>query len=79
MAQLFPGCAAVTFVARLKKAINTPQREAYLTLLENAWYKLWTENRGSPELPDDHPEHNGDFNLRLHIDFLRKHVNKTEM
>lgn len=77
--RLFPGSLQSSCTARLKKIANTPEKEVYLGLLEDAWYQIWTTYRETDELEDKHPEHNLEFNVQEHVDFLRKHVNKTEM
>jgi len=75
--RMFPGSQLVSCQSRLKKTINTPEKEIYITLLEQAWYDISMDHRD--ELQDEHPEHNNDFDIRAYIEFLRKHVNKTEM
>lgn len=79
MEQLFPDCLPVTFLARLKKSISTPERETYLDLLENSWFEIWTRLRGTDELPDPKPESNTEFDLRRHIDVLRRKINKSKL
>lgn len=79
MEQLFPGCLPVTFLARLKKTICTPERESYLNLLENMWYGIWTKLRGTDELPDPNPDSNMDFDLKHHVEVLRRKVNKNKL
>jgi hypothetical protein len=66
-------------VSRLKKSVNTPERETYVNLLADAWYKIWVQYRGTNELPDTYFEDNHDLDIRAHIAFMRKHVNKTEL
>lgn len=79
MEQLFPGCMAQTFGNRLKKAIDTPEKESYLYLLEQAWYAIWTELRGTEELPDPNIESNEDFDLRKHLEVFRRKINKNSL
>jgi hypothetical protein len=77
--RMFPGSLIVSCNARLKKVVNTPEKEAYLDLLASAWYDIWMKYRETDELNDENPEHNENFDMREHVDFLRKHVNKTAM
>jgi len=77
--RLFPGSLLSSCTLRLKKIVDTPEKEAYLELLADEWYDIWTKYRETGELNDDTPEHNHDFDVREHVDFLRKHVNKTEL
>jgi hypothetical protein len=77
--RLFAGSLLSSCTFRVKKIVNTPEKEAYLELLADAWYDIWTKYRETEELNDDNPEHNLDFDIQEHVDFLRKHVNKTEL
>jgi hypothetical protein len=77
--RLFAGSLLSSCTFRVKKIVNTPEKEAYLELLADAWYEIWTKYRETEELNDENPEHNLDFDIQEHVDFLRKHVNKTEL
>lgn len=79
MEQLFPGCMPVTYANRLKKSIDTPEKNSYLQLLERSWYAIWTELRGTEELPDPNIESNYEFDLRKHIEVLRRKINKNSL
>ncbi|KAL9934886.1 hypothetical protein V8E36_005962 [Tilletia maclaganii] len=56
-----------------------PAEDAYLRKLEMAWWETWRTHRGTDALPDHDPAHPTDFNLKLHLEFLRKHVNKNQV
>lgn len=47
--------------------------------LEQAWYNLWQAHKGRPELPDDDPSKVDGCDLKIHIDFLRKYVDKRDL
>lgn len=79
MTQIFPGCLPVTFLTRLKKVTDTPEKQSFLGLLEKAWYPIWMSLRGSEELPDPIPESNIDFDLPKHIEVLRRKINKHSL
>lgn len=79
MDQIFPGCMPVTFGSRLKRSIDTPEKESYLHLLERSWFAIWTELRGTDELPDPSPESNVDFDLLKHIEVFRRKINKNSL
>ncbi|CCM00318.1 uncharacterized protein FIBRA_02348 [Fibroporia radiculosa] len=56
-----------------------PGGEAYMQRLEDKWYELWTQHRGTPALPDDDPESATNFDLVSHLKFLRNHVDKNAL
>ncbi|OXH39068.1 hypothetical protein J008_01658 [Cryptococcus neoformans] len=79
MSQLYPRITASTFRMRIMKIAGEPGKLAYLERLEQAWYELWLKFRGTEELPDDNIESSVEFDLKAHIDFLRKHVDKRTL
>ncbi|OWZ69264.1 hypothetical protein AYX15_00114 [Cryptococcus neoformans] len=79
MSQLYPRITASTFRMRIMKIAGEPGKLAYLERLEQAWYELWLKYRGTEELPDDNIESSVEFDLKAHIDFLRKHVDKRTL
>ncbi|KAK0478540.1 hypothetical protein IW261DRAFT_1551813 [Armillaria novae-zelandiae] len=58
---------------------NSPGNEAYLTRLEDRWYDLWMEHRGTAALPDDDLSSATNFNLIRHLEFLRSHIDKNAL
>ena len=58
---------------------DSPPTKAYLQRLEDAWYDLWVRHRGTPQLPDPNPKSVTDFDLALHLTFLRAHIDKPSL
>ena len=56
-----------------------PRLETYLARLEDKWYDLWIQHRGTEVLPDPDPESATNFDLATHVKFLRKHIDKNAM
>jgi len=56
-----------------------PGNETYLNRLEDRWYELWLQHRGTEHLPDDEPANATNFDLIKHIEFLRKHIDKNAL
>ncbi|KIR74664.1 hypothetical protein I310_00938 [Cryptococcus deuterogattii CA1014] len=79
MSQLYPRITASTFRMRIMKIAGEPGKLAYLERLEQAWYELWLKHRGTEELPDENVESSVEFDLKAHIDYLRKHVDKRTL
>lgn len=53
--------------------------EAYLTRLQECWHDLWMKKRGTTELPEEDTISASNFDLKTHIAFLRKHLDKNAM
>lgn len=79
MSQLYPRITASTFRMRIMKIASEPGKLAYLERLEQAWHELWLKHRGTEELPDENVESSVEFDLKAHIDYLRKHVDKRTL
>ncbi|KAH9912240.1 uncharacterized protein BXZ73DRAFT_107525 [Epithele typhae] len=77
MEQVFPAVPRNSVRQRLVHLKEVPGTETYLTRLEDKWYEVWVQNRGTDELPDPDPESATNFDLAAHIKFLRKHVDKN--
>ncbi|KAG6885704.1 hypothetical protein C0993_010876 [Termitomyces sp. T159_Od127] len=77
--QVFPAVPRNTVRQRLAHIRETPGNEAYLNRLEDRWYEIWIQHRGTPLLPDDDPMSANNFNLIKHIEFLRQHVDKNAL
>lgn len=58
---------------------EAPGAEPYLKRLEDAWYDLWSQHRGTEDLPDDDPQSPSNFDLVKHVKFLRRHIDKNAM
>jgi transcription factor C subunit 3 len=77
--QVFPAVPRNTVRQRLTHIREAPGNEAYMNRLEEKWYELWVQHRGTPALPDDDPQSTSKFNLAIHIEFLRKHIDKNAL
>lgn len=77
--QVFPAVPRNTVRQRLAHIREIPGNETYLNRLEDRWYELWMQHRGTTVLPDDDPQSPSNFNLIKHIEFLRQHVDKNAL
>ncbi|KAH8120510.1 hypothetical protein DFH11DRAFT_1685786 [Phellopilus nigrolimitatus] len=75
--QIFPSVPRNSVRARISTLKAQTGAEAYLLRLENCWHELWVKNRGIPELPDENPRNPIEFDLKAHLEFLRKHIDKN--
>ncbi|KAI8995421.1 hypothetical protein BD414DRAFT_410090 [Trametes punicea] len=75
--QVFPAVPRNSVRQRLVHLRETPGAETYLARLEDKWYELWMQHRGTDVLPDPEPESATNFDLAAHIKFLRKHIDKN--
>ena len=79
MEQIFPAVPRNSVRQRLVHLRDVPGTETYLARLEDKWYDLWVQHRGTDELPDPDPASATNFNLAAHVKFLRKHIDKNAM
>ncbi|KAG6919586.1 hypothetical protein DXG01_004250 [Tephrocybe rancida] len=77
--QVFPAVPRNTVRQRLAHIRETPGNEAYLNRLEERWYEIWMQHRGTPLLPDEDLMSASNFNLIKHVEFLRQHVDKNAL
>ncbi|KAM5532192.1 hypothetical protein V8D89_014148 [Ganoderma adspersum] len=77
MEQIFPAVPRNSVRQRLVHLKEVPGTETYLSRLEDKWYGLWVQHRGTEVLPDPDPESATNFNLATHVKFLRKHIDKN--
>nr|XP_019050604.1 hypothetical protein I302_01041 [Kwoniella bestiolae CBS 10118]OCF29534.1 hypothetical protein I302_01041 [Kwoniella bestiolae CBS 10118] len=77
--QIFPGAVASTIRSRLTKITSQPGKKAYYERLEQAWYELWMNMRGTDELVDENPESPFEFDLKDHIRVLREKIDKRPL
>ncbi|KAL5535246.1 hypothetical protein ACEPAF_3340 [Sanghuangporus sanghuang] len=75
--QIFPSVPRNSVRGRLAMLSQQPGADAYLQRLENCWHELWVKKRGTPELPDPNPRNPIDFDLKAHLQYLRKCVDKN--
>ncbi|KAJ7785880.1 hypothetical protein B0H16DRAFT_1488336 [Mycena metata] len=76
--QVFPGVNKANVRSHVKAMRENPTTAAYLTRLEDHWHELWIKYRGSEFLPDPDPL-GLKFDLIVHIEFLRKHIDKNAL
>jgi len=77
--QLFPTLSRNIVRQRLTTLRQDGGAEPYLRALEDKWYELWMQHRGTPALPDEHPDHPSDFDAITHVEFLRKYIDKQAL
>ncbi|PIL30968.1 transcription factor [Ganoderma sinense ZZ0214-1] len=77
MEQIFPAVPRNSVRQRLVHLKEVAGTETYLSRLEDKWYDLWVQHRGTEVLPDPDPESATNFNLATHVKFLRKHIDKN--
>ncbi|KAJ7456579.1 hypothetical protein FB451DRAFT_1048140 [Mycena latifolia] len=76
--QVFPGVNKGSVRLHMKSIREVPTMAAYLLRLEDHWHELWMKYRGTALLPDDDPI-SLKFDLIAHIEFLRKHIDKSAL
>lgn len=64
---------------RFKKLMAEPGRQAYFDQLVVTWRKLWLAKRGTAELPDEYPDSAEDFDLPVHLEYMRAHLIKADL
>ncbi|KAI0067924.1 hypothetical protein BV25DRAFT_1819394 [Artomyces pyxidatus] len=77
--QVFPAVPQNSVRQRFGTQRELPGNDAYLKRLQERWYTLWTQYRGTELLPDPDPKSLTNFDLVKHIQFLRNHVDKIAL
>jgi oxalate---CoA ligase len=77
--QVFPAVPRNSVRQRIASLREVPSNEAYMRRLEDQWYRLWKQYRGSEHLPDPNPQSPTDFDLIKHLGFLRNFVDKNAL
>ena len=77
--QVFPAVPRNSVRQRIASLREVPSNEVYMRRLEDQWYRLWKQYRGSEHLPDPHPQSQTDFDLIKHLQFLRSFVDKNAL
>ncbi|KAL0071703.1 hypothetical protein AAF712_000625 [Marasmius tenuissimus] len=77
--QVFPAVPRNTVRQRVAHIREIPANDTYLNRLEDRWYELWVQHRGTVHLPDHDPTSPTNFSLIEHIEFLRKHIDKNAL
>ncbi|KAJ7293167.1 hypothetical protein C8J57DRAFT_1268269 [Mycena rebaudengoi] len=78
MKQVFPGVNRNSVRSHLRAIRDIPTNAAYLSRLEDSWHEIWLQYRGTELLPDE-DFLSLKFDLAAHIEFLRKHIDKTAL
>lgn len=77
---LFPDKTPIQIRKRFAEVLSQAVGDAaYLTQLGVEWQKLWELYRGTAILPDRDPRKADGFDLRVHVDFLRQHIDKEQV
>jgi len=58
---------------------NNPGEKAYMHALQAEWMRVWKTCSGTTDLPEKDPCEPVEFNLREHVLFLRKTIDKEEV
>ncbi|KAF5384735.1 hypothetical protein D9757_006233 [Collybiopsis confluens] len=77
--QVFPAVPRNTVRQRVAHLREATGGDTYLNRLEESWYHIWVQHRGSEHLPDPDPSSATNFDLIKHIEFLRKHIDKNAL
>ncbi|KAG8220242.1 hypothetical protein J3R82DRAFT_1283 [Butyriboletus roseoflavus] len=77
--QVFPTVPRNSVRQRITHLRDNTSEDTYMKRLEDQWYTIWLQYRGTPHLPDEDPNSSSNFNLINHIEFLRKHVDKNAL
>ncbi|KAG0697275.1 hypothetical protein DFH29DRAFT_947152 [Suillus ampliporus] len=77
--QVFPAVPRNSVRLRLSHLRENTGEEVYMKRLEDRWYDLWVQHRGTEYLPDEDPQSPSNFDIVNHIEFLRKHVDKNAL
>ncbi|KAF9243844.1 hypothetical protein BU15DRAFT_86274 [Melanogaster broomeanus] len=77
--QVFPAVPRNSVRQRVTHLRENSADELYMKRLEDQWYTVWLQHRGTPYLPDEDPNSPSNFDLIKHIEFLRKHVDKNAL
>jgi len=77
--KVFPAVPRSSVRLRLAHLRENTGEDVYMTRLEDRWYDLWVQHRGTGHLPDEDPQSPSNFDIINHIEFLRKHVDKNAL
>lgn len=77
--QIFPAVPRNSLRQRIASLKELQSNEVYMRRLEDQWYRLWKQYRGTEYLPDLNPQSQTDFDLIKHLEFLRKFVDKNAL
>ncbi|KAI0308044.1 hypothetical protein B0F90DRAFT_1664967 [Multifurca ochricompacta] len=77
--QIFPAVPRNSVRQRIASLKEIPSNEIYMRRLEDQWYRLWKQYRGTEYLPDINPRSQTDFDLINHLEFFRNFVDKNAL
>lgn len=77
--QVFPLVPRNSVRQRITTLREGPGAGPYLQRLEDRWYAIWMQYRGTDELPDPNPSSPADFDIAKHLEFLRKYIDKNAL
>ncbi|KAL4080394.1 hypothetical protein V8B97DRAFT_1863880 [Scleroderma yunnanense] len=77
--QAFPAVPRNSVRQRIAHLRENAADDLYMKRLEDQWYTVWVQHRGTVHLPDDDPQSPSNFDLVKHLEFLRKHVDKNAL
>jgi hypothetical protein len=77
--QVFPAVPRNSLRQRIASLKELRSNEVYMRRLEDQWYRLWKQYRGTEHLPDPNPQSQTDFDLIKHLKFFRKFVDKNAL
>jgi hypothetical protein len=77
--QIFPAVPRNSVRQRIASLREPQNNEVYMRRLEEQWYRLWKQYRGTEHLPDPNPQSQTDFDLIKHLGFLRKFIDKNAL
>ncbi|KAH7927378.1 hypothetical protein BV22DRAFT_1127415 [Leucogyrophana mollusca] len=77
--QVFPSVPRNSVRNRVAHLRENAADDAYMKRLEDRWYTVWLQHRGSNHLPDEDPQSLSNFNIIEHIEFLRRHIDKNAL
>lgn len=77
--QVFPAVPRNSVRQRITHLRDNPAEDLYMKRLEDQWYTVWLQYRGTSHLPDEDPSSPSNFDLIQHIEFLRNHVDKNAL
>lgn len=74
-----PPSEAAAWRARRKQLSASPQEQVCLVLVERAWHHVAARGRADGTLNDPAWPHPSSFDVREHIDYLRRHIDRARL
>jgi oxalate---CoA ligase len=76
---IFPAIPRNSVRQRCSKLEEAPGMDTYLQRLQTRWTELWSQYRNTPFLADPDLNTVTNFPIIEHVEFLRKHIDKTSL